>query len=154
KELYIWSRLSHENVLPLQGFALDKGFPIVISEWMANGTLREYLKKHPGCSVEDMILGITNGVDYLHKQNVVHSDLKADNVLINRDGHPVICDFGISRMVSATAAFAATTSGGFKGSVRWMARELILNGHHTRESDVWAFGMTAYVGCHTECLCA
>ncbi|EJC99172.1 kinase-like protein, partial [Fomitiporia mediterranea MF3/22] len=169
KELYIWSRLDHTNILQLQGFVLEGDYPVVIAEWMENGTLREYLQKRTDCSVEDMvillysssvhcisllyhqILGIANGVDYLHRQNVVHSDLKADNVLVNHLGDPLICDFGISRMLSSTVTFAGATSGGIKGSMRWMAYELLdfsSDGHHTKESDVWAFGMTVYVSRH------
>ncbi|EJC97441.1 kinase-like protein [Fomitiporia mediterranea MF3/22] len=97
----------------------------------------------------EKILGFANGLDYLHREDIVHSDLKADNVLINQFGTPLICDFGISRMLSATASVAAITSGGLKGSIRWMAYELLDfesldGGHHTKESDVWAFGMTVY----------
>lgn len=79
---------------------------------------------------------------------VVHSDIKADNVLISNTGLPLICDFGISRILAATHSLD-TTSGQLRGSSRWMAIELLSIGDsspvHTFESDVWAFGMTVHV---------
>ena len=52
KELYIWSRLKHRNVLPIIGFTLDgnQKFPSLITEWMDNGTILDYLNKHPDVS--------------------------------------------------------------------------------------------------------
>ncbi|EJC99208.1 kinase-like protein [Fomitiporia mediterranea MF3/22] len=147
KELYVWSKLGHPNILPLRGFALEGAYPLVISDWMENGTLREYLRDHAECDVEPLIVKIASGVNYLHRQDVVHSDLKADNVLISNHGEPLICDFGMARMLSASLTLAATSSGGIKGSLRWMAYELLdfsNDSHHTKETDVWAFGMTVY----------
>ncbi|EJD07112.1 kinase-like protein [Fomitiporia mediterranea MF3/22] len=147
KELYVWSKLKHPNILPLRGFALEGAYPLVISEWMENGTLREYLQVHPNCNAEPMIVGIAKGLDYLHGLGIIHGDLKADNVLISSHGEPLICDFGISKMLSASLTIAAASSGGMKGSLRWMAYELFdlsSNGQLTKESDIWAFGMTVY----------
>ena len=80
---------------------------------------------------------------------VVHSDIKADNVLISNTGLPLICDFGISRMLAATHSLDTTTSGQLRGSSRWMFVLLLSIGDsspvHTFESDVWAFGMTVHV---------
>ncbi|EJC99186.1 kinase-like protein [Fomitiporia mediterranea MF3/22] len=89
KELYVWSKLDHPNILPLQGFALEGAYPLVISEWLENGTVREYLQSHPQQDVGPMIVKIADAVNYLHEQDVVHSDLKADNILIGNHGEPL-----------------------------------------------------------------
>ena len=49
KEIYVWSKLQHPNVLPLLGFAFDNdtGYPMLISEWMENGSAWEYINKTP-----------------------------------------------------------------------------------------------------------
>ena len=66
-------------------------------------------------------------------------------------GEPLISDFGLSHMMSATQTLMASTNldGGIKGTVRWMAIELfdIEEGEagHTKASDMWAYGMTVYV---------
>ena len=80
---------------------------------------------------------------------VVHSDIKADNVLISNTGLPLICDFGISKVLVASQTLDADTSSQLKGSARWMAIELLIIGDlppaHTFQTDVWAFGMTVHV---------
>ena len=72
-----------------------------------------------------------------------------ENILVNSDGHPMLADFGISRFVSVNGEPAEAS---YEGSIRWMARELIrvlMSGSgrpvHTKESDIWAFGMVVFV---------
>ncbi|KAI5116148.1 hypothetical protein M0805_001131 [Coniferiporia weirii] len=153
KEIYIWSKLMHPNLLRLEGFIREEGtiLPSLVSEWMEGGSVLEYVKKHSGCDVLHLILGIAEGLEYLHSSGVVHSDLKSDNVLVSKSGDAVICDFGISRAMNATQ-FAlggnTTRPSGPAGTIRWMAHELVAKPDtytkHTKESDVWAFGMTTY----------
>lgn len=70
-----------------------------------------------------------------------------DNVLVDAGGIPRICDFGISRIM--TASNSGSKSHGVRGSLRWMSVELFDFSYeykdHTKESDVWAFGMTICV---------
>lgn len=64
------------------------------------------------------------------------------------DGNPLLCDFGISRMLEKTATYpiSHTTATGLRGTVRYMSKELLKeNASHTESSDIWAFGMTIYV---------
>ena len=72
-----------------------------------------------------------------------------ENILVNSDGHPMLADFGISRFDSVNGESAEAS---YEGSVRWMSWELIdklMSGSgrpvHTKESDIWAFGMVLYV---------
>ncbi|THH09476.1 hypothetical protein EW145_g1993 [Phellinidium pouzarii] len=82
KELYLWSKLNHPNVLPLRGFIIDEtGFPSLISEWMDNGSVLEYAQKHPDCdTIIHLSLGIAEGLAYLHnlEKPMVHSDIKSE----------------------------------------------------------------------------
>ena len=85
----------------------------------------------------------------MHGEGVIHSDIKADNVLISKSGVPRICDFGISRMLAASQTLNSSTGGHIRGSVRWMAIELFVISDpapvHTFKTDIWAFGMTVHV---------
>lgn len=73
--------------------------------------------------------------------------------MVSNTGTPLICDFGISRLIAITTSlglYAHTESGTPKGTCRWMSPELLLppvgqSASHTKESDIWAFGMIVYV---------
>jgi len=162
KEMKIWSALQHRNVLPLLGFFIQGGeFPNFISEWMVNGSLFDYLKIFSG-GIESfsMISGIASGLTYLHKHGVIHADLKSPNVLISAAKEPLLADFGISQVLYPlfSTVGQSNNSDSLKGTVRWMARELLAESDHdellsattstpiipNEKSDVWAFGMVFY----------
>ncbi|KAI5120172.1 hypothetical protein M0805_008439 [Coniferiporia weirii] len=151
-EIYIWSGLVHPNILRFLGFIVDEyGFPLLVSEWMINGLVSEYAKGHPECDALHLITGISEGLAYLHEMDVVHGDIKSDNVLVDPSGNAVICDFGNSRSINATEVVLGentASTNGAGGSTRWTAYELIANPEkyekHSKQSDVWAFGMVVY----------
>ncbi|KAL5483167.1 hypothetical protein ACEPAI_8396 [Sanghuangporus weigelae] len=148
REIYVWSKLDHENILPLMGYAIDTttGFPLLVSRWMENGSAWTYVNSHPNPDVLQLqVTGIASGLAYLHRNGVVHSDIKSDNVLVSASGNALICDFGCSRMVAASRSLANLSSG-IRGTSRYLAFELVapVPSCHTQKTDVWAFGMTVY----------
>ncbi|KAL5496070.1 hypothetical protein ACEPAH_3163 [Sanghuangporus vaninii] len=148
KELYIWSNLNHPRILRLEGLYVVGNYPYLISPWMINGTALGYLERNPCADVVHMVPGITEGIAYLHTQKIVHSDIKPDNVLINDFGEPLLCDFGMSRMLEKPESYPisnTTTTDGVRGTIRYMSKELFKeNASLTESSDIWAFGMTVY----------
>ena len=57
KEIYVWSKLKHENVLPLLGFAFDEGtgYPLLISDWMDSGSAWSFVRSNPNCNVLHLV---------------------------------------------------------------------------------------------------
>ncbi|THH10434.1 hypothetical protein EW145_g1333 [Phellinidium pouzarii] len=149
-EIHIWSKLDHDYILPLHGFFFeDDDYPSLVSEWMENGTVLSYLESNPSCDLLQMVVKIAEGLNYLHTKDVVHSDIKPENILISSSGQPRICDFGVSRMLIASNSFNFTlsSSGSLKGTIRYIAIELFMatgqkSCTFSKESDIWAFGMT------------
>ncbi|KIJ27044.1 hypothetical protein M422DRAFT_128068, partial [Sphaerobolus stellatus SS14] len=150
REYRVWASLSHPNILPFLGYsgvfsqtALCE-VPALISPWMKNGILPQYMEGNQD-QIDKifMLLQIANGVEYLHQNNVVHGDIRAGNILVSEDGTPCITDFGLSRLLKESE-LGLTTSSNAAGSLRWMAPELLQGGltKVSKESDVWAFGMT------------
>jgi len=156
KEIRIWSKLKHENVLPLLGYLIEGSnmMPSLISEWMEKGTLRESMKSFPRGGIEtcEMLRDIAAGLAYLHSNNVIHADLKSQNILISPSGTPLLADFGLSFAFSQSQYTTETTSASTKGTVRWMAIELLPStsgnapkpSRHDEKTDIWSFGMVAY----------
>lgn len=56
KEVRVWAQLNHKNILRLRGYMLEgESYPALISDWMANGTIRTYMKAHPDCDLLHMV---------------------------------------------------------------------------------------------------
>ncbi|KAG9109089.1 hypothetical protein FRC07_008368, partial [Ceratobasidium sp. 392] len=146
RELYYWSKLKHENVLKLLGFAMFQGQLAMISRWMENGTLNDYIRKHPEEDRWDLCCQVAEGLEYIHSVSMVHGDLKANNILVDvNTGWPKLTDFGNSVLASHSLAFSGTSIAG-GGTSRWMAPELIVQedgpaADRSMAADIYAFGM-------------
>ncbi|KAF8517248.1 kinase-like domain-containing protein, partial [Hysterangium stoloniferum] len=151
REYLAWSSLSHPNILKCLGYSYDFTpattfqLPALISPWMSHGTLLSYIASNPKSDRIHLIKGISSALVFLHRRNplIVHGDIRAGNILVSDEGVPCLTDFGLSRFVDDVTRL--TTSSNVGGSLRWMAPELLHNGKPSRQSDVWAFGMTMLV---------
>ncbi|KLO18177.1 kinase-like protein [Schizopora paradoxa] len=151
KEIRIWEKMLHKNVLPLIGFMLEgsASFPNFVSEWMDYGVLPDYMKAFPRASAETrrVLFGVAAGLAYLHNEGVIHADLKGRNILVSPNKQPLLADFGLSRMLVQSQVTSGSRSQA--GTVRWTAKELILdiddeNSKCNMSTDIWAFGMVIY----------
>ncbi|KDN33572.1 hypothetical protein RSAG8_13335, partial [Rhizoctonia solani AG-8 WAC10335] len=141
RELDCWSSYKHENILPVFGFAMVGADLAMVSPWMSNGCITDYVAKYLTCDRLILCVQLAKAIAYLHENNVVHGDIKGPNVLVSDTGAIQITDFGVSIMDHQEIEFSATSSG--RGTQRWQAPE-ILTGKtdSTREADVYALGMT------------
>ncbi|XAR62755.1 Non-specific serine/threonine protein kinase [Bertholletia excelsa] len=152
REAQILSKLHHPNVVAFYGVVPDGpgGTLATVTEFMSNGSLRHVLLQKDRKALDQrkkliLAMDAAFGMEYLHLKNIVHFDLKCDNLLVNLgDPHRPICkvgDFGLSRIKRNTFV-----SGGVRGTLPWMAPEL-LNGSRSRVSekvDVFSFGITIW----------
>ncbi|CAK9135273.1 unnamed protein product [Ilex paraguariensis] len=143
--------LHHPNVVAFYGVVLDSpgGSVATVTEYMVNGSLRNALQKNERNLDRRkrllIAMDVAFGMEYLHGKNIVHFDLKSDNLLVNlRDPHRPICkvgDLGLSKVKCQTLI-----SGGVRGTLPWMAPEL-LNGSSSLVSekvDVFSFGIVMW----------
>ncbi|XP_022729247.1 uncharacterized protein LOC111284678 isoform X2 [Durio zibethinus] len=143
--------LHHPNVVAFYGVVLDGpgGSVATVTEYMVNGSLRNALQKNQRNLDKRkrllIAMDVAFGMEYLHGKNIVHFDLKSDNLLVNlRDPHRPICkvgDLGLSKVKCQTLI-----SGGVRGTLPWMAPEL-LNGSSSLVSekvDVFSFGIVMW----------
>ncbi|CAE6421319.1 unnamed protein product [Rhizoctonia solani] len=146
REIYIWSKMEHVNVHQLMGVVIFKNQSIgMVSEWMDNGNVHEYIRKNPHADRFKLCIEVASGLAYIHSLNMVHGDMKGLNVLIASNGVAKLTDFGVSTMCESSIMFSATTTSQTL-SMRWVAPELLLEQSvKTKESDVYALGMTILV---------
>ncbi|KLO16202.1 kinase-like protein, partial [Schizopora paradoxa] len=146
-ELYIMSKLSHPHIIPFTGFFLFDGFPAIVTPWISGGSLRNAIDLGRLDSSSETALRIAfkiaSGLSYLHDKKALHCDIKSDNILLSMGGDPILVDFGLSRL--SEYSIQINYSNHSSGSFRWAAKELLGDGAcHTKETDVWAYGMVIY----------
>ncbi|KAG9006208.1 hypothetical protein FRB94_000903 [Tulasnella sp. JGI-2019a] len=147
KEIKVWNRLHHPHVLPFLGASIAAVPPFIVSQYMPNGDIRQYLSKNPNANRVQLIHEIALGMLYIHGKNIVHGDLKRVNVLIDDALKARIADFGLSEIkYHATSSLSMPTPRGLHagaGTLRYMSPEA-LHGVIDKASDVYAFAMTVY----------
>ncbi|KAG8978533.1 hypothetical protein FRB93_011042 [Tulasnella sp. JGI-2019a] len=146
REMKIWSRLSHQNVLRLIGFYLSQTLDcaIIVCPLAPHGSLQDYVQREsPGDAFRLRLAQDTlNGLVYLHGLNppVTHGDIKAANALVNQELRAMLSDFGLALAASEVPS-GLTTSHGLVGSVRWCSPELMKDAPRSTSSDIWAWGV-------------
>ncbi|KAG8713140.1 hypothetical protein FRC09_019055 [Ceratobasidium sp. 395] len=143
REIYAWSKLKHPNVLELIGLATFRGQISIVSSWMENGTLPDYVSKCPDVDRFELCAQVSAGLAYLHRSETIHGDVKGSNVLVSKSGVAKLADFGNTVIKKHTLDFTDSV-GSPRISVRWTAPEILTQDgqRHTKEADVYALGMT------------
>jgi serine/threonine protein kinase len=86
---------------------------------------------------------IVAGVDYLHSKGIIHRDIKGANILVSGAGVAKLADFGCSKQLAGMCTASIEESlKAIRGSVPWMAPEVIKQSGHGRSSDIWSVGAT------------
>ncbi|KAG8737465.1 hypothetical protein FRC12_017156, partial [Ceratobasidium sp. 428] len=143
RELHIWAKCKHRNVLGLLGVVVFRDRLGMVSPWMDHGSLPSYLSREPDTDRLDICVQVAEGLTYLHRCGIVHGDLKGANILVSTDGIPMLADFGNAILRDQSLLFTVTTAS-LAITPRWTAPELLqgLVAHCTMEADVYALGMT------------
>ncbi|KAJ7019357.1 kinase-like domain-containing protein [Mycena alexandri] len=147
REAAIWRQLCHPNLLPFFGLYYMDARLCLVSPWLENGNIMEFLRKNPQHTDRlPLILDVALGLKYLHDQNVVHGDLKAINILVTPSQRACIADFGLSSLVNAmTLRFTNSTAPAHGGTARYQAPELFQgDSQNSFGSDVYAFACVCY----------
>ncbi|KAJ7679251.1 kinase-like domain-containing protein [Mycena polygramma] len=148
REALIWRQLYHPNLLPFFGlYYLDHRLCLV-APWMEGGHIRAFLKRET-CDTSrrvSFILDVALGLEYLHEQNVVHADLKGENIFVTPSGRACIADFGLSSIMTSKSSFlfGSSSKQSHGGTARYQAPELLRGSRNNLSSDIYAFACLAY----------
>ncbi|KAI1720304.1 protein tyrosine kinase domain-containing protein [Ditylenchus destructor] len=152
-EASIMGQFEHENVIRLLGVVTKSEPVMILTEYMLNGSLDQFLKMNDNGTIEmyqlvKMLHGIASGMKYLTDKGYVHRDLAARNVLVDDRLTCKIADFGLSRgLRNNSGEQEYTTQTGGKIPIRWTAPEAINYHKYTTQSDVWSFGVVMWEVC-------
>jgi mitogen-activated protein kinase kinase kinase len=143
QEIDTMQHLDHINIVQYLGCERKEMSISIFLEYISGGSVGSCLRKH-GQFEERIVSSLTRqtlaGLAYLHREGILHRDLKADNILLDVDGTCKISDFGISKKTDDIYGNDATNS--MQGSVFWMAPEVVRSQGqgYSAKVDIWSLG--------------
>ena len=137
------AHLLHPNIVRVLDYGVEGEMPFLVMDYAPNGTLRRRIRRGTCLSPQAILLylkQIASALQYAHEQNVVHRDVKPENMLLGRNDEVLLSDFGIA-VIAQTAHFQSTQE--VIGTVAYMAPEQI-QGEPQAASDQYALGIVVY----------
>lgn len=142
------SDISHDNLVKLYGYCVDGDERILVYNYHENNSLAHTLLGSHRSNIQfnwrtrvKICHGIAQGLAYLHhgvSPHIVHRDIKASNILLDKDLTPKISDFGLAKLLPPDVTHISTRVAGTLG---YLAPEYAIRGQVTRKSDVYSFGV-------------
>ncbi|XP_064895897.1 mitogen-activated protein kinase kinase kinase 14 [Columba livia] len=143
EELTTCAAITSPNVVPLYGAVKEGPWVTIFMKLMEGGSLGQLIKQS-GCLPEDRALSYLGqaleGLEYLHAQNILHGDVKAENVLLSDDGsRALLCDFGHSAHLHPDGLGKCLVTGNYvPGTETHMAPEVVMGKRCDSKVDVWS----------------
>ena len=134
--------LSHPNIVNVYDVIDEGSLHYIVMELIEGVTLKNYIAKRGKLDVKEAVgisIQVAQGLAAAHERNIIHRDIKPQNMIISRDGKVKVADFGIAR-----AATAQTLSSAAMGSVHYISPEQARGGYSDARSDIYSLGITMY----------
>ncbi|HCN29949.1 MAG TPA: hypothetical protein DIT64_14645 [Verrucomicrobiales bacterium] len=139
------ARLDHPSILPIYELGEEDGTPFFTMKLAAGGTLSQRIGGYAGKwrEIVELMARIAEAVHYARSRGVLHRDLKPGNILFDEEGHAMVSDFGLAKMIGSDNDLTKTLA--MMGTPNYMAPELVRkNGGASTASDVWSLGVILY----------
>ncbi|XP_031276626.1 mitogen-activated protein kinase kinase kinase NPK1 [Pistacia vera] len=143
EEVKLLKNLSHPNIVRYLGTAREDDSLNILLEFVPGGSISSLLGKFgsfPESVIRMYAKQLLLGLEYLHKNGIMHRDIKGANILVDNKGCIKLADFGASKKVVELATINGAKS--MKGTPYWMAPEVILQTGHSFSADIWSVGCT------------
>ncbi|XP_031270169.1 mitogen-activated protein kinase kinase kinase ANP1-like isoform X3 [Pistacia vera] len=143
EEVKLLKDLSHPNIVRYLGTAREEESLNILLEFVPGGSISSLLGKFgsfPEAVIRTYTKQLLLGLEYLHKNGIMHRDIKGANILVDNKGCIKLADFGASKQVVELATVSGAKS--MKGTPYWMAPEVILQTGHACSADIWSVGCT------------
>lgn len=134
--------LEHPNIVNIYDVGSENGMHYIVMEYVEGITLKTYIEKKGQLSFKEAVsisIQVGRGIEAAHNKNIIHRDIKPQNIIISTEGKVKVTDFGIAR-----AATSNTISSDVMGSVHYSSPEQARNGYVDGKSDIYSLGIVMY----------
>ena len=134
--------LEHPNIVNIYDVGSENGIHYIVMEYVEGITLKTYIEKKGQLNYKETLsiaIQVGRGIQAAHAKNIVHRDIKPQNIIISTDGKVKVTDFGIARAVSEN-----TIHSDVMGSVHYASPEQARNGYVSNKSDIYSLGIVMY----------
>lgn len=145
RELEAWKRVDRHNYIAELHFAIqDKHSCYFLMDLMVGGDLRYYIKKRVMLSEPELaflVAAMSSALHHIHSKNILHRDVKPENIIFDDAGYPYLTDFGVACICSDAERTCTLSS----GTRQYLAPEMFMSSHlHGPAADFWALGVVLY----------
>lgn len=144
REALSTTSLAHPNIVNIFDVGEDGAMPYLVMEYVPGRTLKEYIIEHSPIAPEravKIMKQLASALAHAHHNQIVHRDIKPQNILMDDEGNVKISDFGIAMALSATSY---TQTNSVLGTVHYLSPEQARGGNATKKSDIYSLGIVMY----------
>lgn len=134
--------LSHPNIVNVYDVGDDGGLHYIVMELVEGITLKRFIERKGKLEIKEAVgiaIQIAQGMEAAHDNNIIHRDIKPQNIIISRDGKVKVTDFGIAK-----ASNSNTITSNAMGSVHYLSPEQARGGYSDEKSDIYSLGVSLY----------
>ncbi|KAF1885234.1 hypothetical protein Lal_00029123 [Lupinus albus] len=147
-EINVISEIEHEYLVKLYGCCVEGDQRILVYNYLENNSIAQTLLGGGYSDIQfnwrtrtTICIGVARGLAFLHEEvrpHIVHRDIKASNILLDKDLKPKISDFGLARLIPSHLTHVSTR---VAGTIGYLAPEYAIRGQLTRKADIYSFGV-------------
>ncbi|KAA8523471.1 hypothetical protein F0562_009894 [Nyssa sinensis] len=147
-EIKVISDIEHGNLVKLYGCCAEGNHRILVYNYLENNSLAQTLLGGGHSSIQfnwrtrtKICIGVARGLAFLHEEvqpHIIHRDIKASNILLDKDLTPKISDFGLAKLIPPSMTHVSTR---VAGTIGYLAPEYAIRGQLTRKADIYSFGV-------------
>lgn len=134
--------LSHPNIVNIYDVGDEGDIHFIVMELVEGITLKEYIERKGKLEIKESVgiaIQIAKGMEAAHVSNIVHRDIKPQNIIISKEGKVKVTDFGIAKAMNSN-----TITANAMGSVHYLSPEQARGGYSDEKSDIYSLGVTLY----------
>lgn len=136
----------HPNIVQFKKYSKKMNYQYFIYKYIEGQNMGEYIKNNTLTlnDIKIIFLQIAEGIRFFHNLNIIHCDLKLDNIIVDNDKHVVITDFELSRVINSDHSNCEIMFNNLIGTIHYLAPESYNLNIYSKATDIWALGIILY----------